>query len=108
VLEGYLGDPSFFARISAAQALGKLGRSQAVPALQRVARADVDRRIQLSARAALEKLKEDSRNPESWNTLQCEVRTLREDNQGLRKRLDRLESLIPSMSKAGARRGKSR
>jgi HEAT repeat protein len=54
LLEGFLEDSSFFARVSAAQALGALGRPQAVAALRRVADSDVDRRIQLSASAALE------------------------------------------------------
>jgi len=92
ILIGSLGDRDFFANIDAAEALARLGRPQAVPALRLLARSDVDRRIQRAAEMALRELSDSGRSPEAWKALRAELRDLRQENDDLRRRVERLEA----------------
>jgi aminopeptidase N len=105
-IELLLRDPSFFAVLAAAEALGQLGRAQAVPALRRLQRADVDGRLQKAAREAIDALSGDGQSPDAWRALREEVRTLRDENREMRERLERVETRLgsPNGSAAGARR----
>jgi aminopeptidase N len=94
LLEAALLDRSFFGRMSATEALGRLARPQAVPALRRFERSDVDARLQRAAQMSIQQLTADARNPESWRGLQQELRTVRQENRDLRARLDRLEARL--------------
>ena len=90
VLEAALGGDSFFAALSAAEALGRLGREQAVPALRRLAERDVDGRLQRVARDAAAALTE-RETPEAWRGMRAELEALRSESRMLRDRLQRLE-----------------
>ena len=95
VLEACLEEESFFAQLSAAKALGKLGRASATAALERVMERDTDGRIRKAARRALDQLTRQE-TPEAWKALRQEVDGLRKDNRDLRQRLERLEGqLLP-------------
>jgi aminopeptidase N len=108
-LERYLGDPSFFACIAAAEALGGLGRSQAVAALRRLERSDVDRRIQRAASEAIRALSDDARTPDAWRSMREDIRALKDENRELHRRLERLESKQRGPSRrAGAAKRRDR
>jgi aminopeptidase N len=90
VLEAALAGESFFAALAAAEALGRLGREQAVPALRRLSERDVDGRLQRVARDAAAALTE-RETPESWRGMRAELEALRSETRRLRDRLQRLE-----------------
>lgn len=102
-LETYLGDASYFAVLSAAEALGKLGRSQAQPALHRLQRSDVDGRLQKAAREAMEALESEARNPEAWKSLRSEIRQLQSENQDLRARIEQMEARFEARMNGSAK-----
>jgi len=56
-LLGLLADPYIWARRSALTALGELGDTRAIPALEAFAAAEIERRLQREAEKALEKLR---------------------------------------------------
>jgi len=89
-----LREPSFFAVISAAAALGHLGRPQAIAALRRVEESDVDGRLQRTAREAIAALTQDA-TPDAWKAFRSELDALRRDNRALRERLERVEAHLP-------------
>jgi aminopeptidase N len=102
VLETALADDSFFAVLAAAEALGKLGRAPAIPALRRLEQRDVDGRLQRAARDAAAALTETA-SPDAWKGLRSELESLRLENRTLRDRLDRLEHQVAPRS-AGSRK----
>jgi HEAT repeat protein len=97
-LTATLREPGFFAVLSAAAALGQLGRPQAVAALRRLEESDVDGRLQRAARDAIAALTQNA-TPEAWKSIRDELDTLRSDNRMLRERLQKVEAHI------AARRG---
>jgi aminopeptidase N len=103
VLETALASESFFAVLAAAEALGRLGRVQAAPALRRLAERDVDGRLQRAARDAAALLTETA-TPDAWRSLRAEMDTLRLENRTLRERLDRVEHQVVSRAAAPRKR----
>src|SRR5262249_44021177 len=89
-IEAVLREPSFFAVLSAAEALGKLGRSQALPALRRLHSAEVDARLQKAAHDAIAALTGPS-TPETWKAIRTDLEQARRENHALRERVERLE-----------------
>jgi hypothetical protein len=79
--------------LSAAAALGQLGRPQAVAALRCVEESDVDGRLQRTAREAIAALTQES-TPDTWKALRSELEGLRRENRALRERLERVEAHI--------------
>jgi aminopeptidase N len=103
VLERALDGDSFFATLSAAEALGRLGRTAAIPALRRLEQRDVDGRLQRAARDAAATLTE-TPTPEAWRGLRTEIEALRAENRTLRDRLDRIEHQVavrPARKRSG-------
>jgi aminopeptidase N len=109
VLESTLDNDGFFAQLAAAKALGVLGRSTATGALQRAMQSDTDGRLRKAARRSLERItRRDS--PEAWKALRREVDDLRQENEELRRRLDRLEGerRAPSSTTSSGRQRRPR
>jgi aminopeptidase N len=109
-LEAALREESFFTIHAAIDALGKLGRSQAIAALRRVQLADLDGRLQKAAREAIESLTSGGSPTEQQRALRAQVEGLQNENRDMRSRLERLEAklqLRPAVApQRGARNGK--
>lgn len=103
LLEGFLEADSFFAQLSAAKALGTLGRASAAAALQRVIDSDTDGRVAKVARKALDQLSA-KESPEAWKTLREEVAGLRRENTDLRTRIERIEGRVLPRGRKTTRR----
>jgi HEAT repeat protein len=101
-LERVLAEGSFFGVLSSVDALGKLGRAQALSALRRVAAADIDGRLQKAAREAAEALVSGSQPPETLRALRSQIDALHGENRALRSRLERIEAQMDLRSN-GAR-----
>ncbi len=105
LLEAALRETSFFTVLSAADALGKLGRAPALGALRRLEAAEVDGRLQKAARDAIQALGTDA-TPDAWKALRVDLDALRKENRSLVERLERIEA--QGSPAAGKRRSPAR
>jgi aminopeptidase N len=101
-LEMALREPSYFAVQSAIDALAKLGRPQAVPALRAAQLSDIDARLQKSAREAIATLTASGTPSDQQRALRVQVESLQSESRDLRARLERLEARLATSVAAPA------
>ncbi len=87
-----LDDRDFRARIAAVEALRVLGDPEAVDALGRAERKDLDGRVRRRAREVARKLAEGSAQDEQLHSLRDAVEKLQDENRELKERLMKLEA----------------
>ncbi len=102
LLERALGDRDFRVRLEAATGLGTLGDGQAIAALERAARGELDGRAKRRIREAIVEINERGSATEQTRKLGSDVERLRREVEELRQRLERspLERGGDSRSKA--------
>lgn len=91
-LAPYLDDPDFRVRIAAATALRTLKEPSQAGALDRMARRELDGRGVRIAREVAAELRKGADTPGELRSLRDEFEKLRDENRGLRERLDRVEA----------------
>src|SRR5262249_48314395 len=104
VLVELLEDPDFRARIAAVEALRVLGESDAIGALARAERRDLDGRVRRRAREVQKSLAQGTVQEEAVCGLRESVEKLESENRGLKERLLKIEARLTS--EAGGRGGK--
>jgi HEAT repeat protein len=95
-IELRLSDRDFRVRGEAAAALGRLGLTDALPALRAALAAELDGRGKRRMNDAIREIEEASRPIEETRRLHDEVDRLRGETATLRERLDRLENRLAS------------
>lgn len=95
-IELRLGDRDFRVRGEAATALGRLGLTDALPALRAALAAELDGRAKRRFNDAIRDIEEATRPAEETRRLHDEVDRLRGETATLRERLDRLEARLAS------------
>jgi aminopeptidase N len=95
----FLRDPDFRVRVAAANALKTLRDATQVPALERMAAAELDGRAVRAARRAVLELRKGTETEEEVKHLRADMEKLRDENSRLRERLDRLEAQAESASR---------
>ncbi len=88
----YLIDPDFRVRIGAAAALRTLKEPSQADALERMARRELDGRGVRIAREVAAELRKGADTPAELRALRDEFEKLRDENRGLRERLDKVEA----------------
>jgi aminopeptidase N len=87
-----LEDRDFRARIATVEALRTLGDVEAVGALERAQRKDLDGRVRRRAREVARALTDNARSPEQLRRLRDAVEKLQDENRELKERLLKLEA----------------
>jgi aminopeptidase N len=94
VLTELLEDPDFRARIAAVEALRVLGESDAIGALGKAERRDLDGRVRRRAREVARALGEHAAQDEATKSLRESVEKLESENRELKERLLKLEAKL--------------
>ncbi|HXU65406.1 MAG TPA: M1 family aminopeptidase [Polyangia bacterium] len=105
-IELRLGDRDFRVRGEAAVALGRLGLTDALPALRTALASELDGRGRRRMKDAIREIEEATRPAEETRRLHDEVDRLRGETASLRERLDRLEARLASTPPAPVPKGK--
>ncbi|HEY2730829.1 MAG TPA: M1 family metallopeptidase [Polyangia bacterium] len=92
LVEDCLADPDFRVRGEAAAALGRLGRPEAIPAIERTLAAELDGRARRRMTDAIRTLRDGTRPTEQAQKLREELDRLRGEQARLRERLEKLEA----------------
>ena len=95
-IELRLQDRDFRVRLESAMALGRLGLTDALPALRAALAAELDGRAKRRMNDAIRDIEEGTRPAEEARRLHDEVDRLRGETATLRERLDRLEARLAS------------
>ncbi|HEY4394775.1 MAG TPA: HEAT repeat domain-containing protein, partial [Polyangia bacterium] len=90
-IEERLRDADFRVRLEAAVALGRLGLTDALPAIRAALAGELDGRTKRRMKDAIRDIEDSARPAEEARRLQDEVERLRGETAKLRERLDRLE-----------------
>ena len=93
-IEERLRDGDFRVRLEAAMALGRLGLTDALPAIRSALTAELDGRTKRRMNEAIRDIEDGARPAEEARRLQDEVERLRGETAKLRERLDRLETRL--------------
>jgi hypothetical protein len=93
-IEERLRDGDFRVRLEAAVALGRLGSSDALPAIRAALTGELDGRTKRRMMDAIRDIEDGTRPAEEARRLQDEVERLRGETAKLRERMDRLESRL--------------
>ncbi|HVV51368.1 MAG TPA: HEAT repeat domain-containing protein, partial [Polyangia bacterium] len=89
-----LRDGDFRVRLEAAMALGRLGLTDALPALRGALAGELDGRTKRRMKEAIRDIEDGARPAEEARRLHDEVERLRGETARLRERLDRLETRL--------------
>jgi len=95
LLEGYLTDADFFARYGALQALDALEEPAGAVAVDALRAREADGRLRMHSRDIARRLREGKSPGEEVTALRGDLEKLREENRGMRDRLEKLEALLP-------------
>ncbi|HVV15911.1 MAG TPA: M1 family aminopeptidase [Polyangia bacterium] len=105
-IELRLGDRDFRVRGEAAVALGRLGLTDALPALRSALAGELDGRTRRRINEAIRDIEDGSRPAEEARRLHDEVERLRGETSSLRERVDRLEARLASTPPGPVPKGK--
>lgn len=94
-LEAYLTDTDFFGRYGALLSLDALGEAAAAGAVDGLRSREADGRLRLNSRDIARRLREGKGRGEEVTALRQDLEKLREENRGMRDRLEKLEALLP-------------
>jgi len=94
-LEGYLTDTDFFARYGALLALDALEEPTGAAAVDALRAREADGRLRMHSRDISRRLREGKSRGEEVTALRGDLEKLREENRGMRDRLEKLEALLP-------------
>ncbi|MCK9518372.1 MAG: HEAT repeat domain-containing protein, partial [Dehalococcoidia bacterium] len=95
-IAAFTRDPDFRVRVAAANALKTLKDATQIPALERMAEAELDGRAVRTARSAVLELRKGAQTDEEVKQLRQDLEKLRDENTRLRERLDRVEAQADS------------
>jgi aminopeptidase N len=107
-LEALLNDPWLRVQLSAVNALAALKDVRANGALQAAAARNLDGRVRRSSRVAVRTLTEGADKGAEVRTLKDQVEQLQQENQKLKDRLGKLETLLDGSNGAGAKPASAR
>jgi aminopeptidase N len=93
-IEERLRDGDFRVRLEAATALGRLGLTDALPAIRSALAGELDGRTKRKMNDAIRDIEDGTRPAEEARRLQDEVERLRGETAKLRERMDRLETRL--------------
>jgi len=101
-----LSDDWLRVRLNAIAALVELKETKAIAELERARARDLDGRVIRSAREAIQRLREGADKGDEVKKLRDDVEKIQEENRGLKDRLEKLESRLPSpVNKSAAKKG---